>query len=146
MAVKGLYPSLPSLILSSDEEEERISEDPLEVEDELQPVTSGQNHVTRLQQPASGGGGFCHSTVSLKDFEESYIKQSNRKKAKQKTSIKDSDPNHVKVSDSDPNSHSASHISLKWVWFVLYKWRFVCIGLLLGIITILLLGENEGQG
>ena len=124
MAAKSLYPTLPSpssLVLSSDEEEEYedeeeegiLSEEPLEDEGEIAKMKS-------------------HPSLSLNDFENTYLKQK------------------MRSSKPSPSVAVLAAPILRqfcfWVWSFVFQFRYIFAGLFLGLVTILILGEGPGKG
>lgn len=124
MAANRLYPPLPSpsvssVVLSSDEEDEDII-----VDDDERPT------ILHAQDDAPAGG-FCHTTISLNEFQDSITRQ------KQLASSSHTHPpNHKR--DSYPYKAMGT-----WLWSVVCKWRYPLIGLFLAFLTIMYLGEIE---
>ena len=149
---KRLYPTLSSLhsppspstattlIVSSDEEEEELDRN---VKRHRAMASRSPDHViTSGPQRKIVKKGVCHSTVSLSDFEDSYFRGRNVPKPQ-----RPSDP-YVKFSGprSSPPLKQMILAVGRWVWSLLYKWRVVIIGALIGVVTILCLDETSGRG
>ena len=133
MAANRLYPTLPfpgsssSLVLSSDEEEENYEEEE-EKEDKESPLEEKEQLMNESKH---------RTTLSLNDFEESYLKSKRQKQIKRRK----------------PTSPLASHTAkilrhiCKWAGPLAYKCRYVLVGLLMGVVTLLVLGEgSSGRG
>ena len=131
MAANRLYPTLPfpgsssSLVLSSDEEEEGSEEGN---EDKENPLEEKEQLMNESKH---------RTTLSLNDFEESYLKSKRQKQVKRRK----------------PTNPLASHTAkilrhiCKWAGPLAYKCRYVLAGLLMGVVTLLVLGEgSSGRG
>ena len=146
-----LYPSLPSvnygtLVLSSDEEEDMKDEHSLyrnNKDGNTSRVVQNRDHVTKIRDNVMNSS-FCHSAVSLSDFETSYFrpdKVSNSNPLKKKQKIF---PAGRKTSVMTLEQ-ALSDIS-KWVWSVLYKWKVVLIGILMGFVVVMSLDKEDRRG
>ena len=146
---KRLYPVLPSLhslpppsnalVVSSDDEEEELDRN---MKRHQAMVSRSPAHVINSgPQRKIVKKAVCHSAVSLSDFEDSYFRGKN---------VPGPQPPDPCVKFPAPHSS----LSLKqmipavgrWVWSLLYKWRVVIIGALIGVVTILCLDETSGRG
>ena len=146
-----LYPSLPSvnfptLVLSSDEEEDMKNEYSLHRNNKdgnTSRVVQYRDHVTEKRDNVMNSS-FCHSAVSLSDFETSYFRPD-----------KVSNPNPLKKKEKTlPAGRKTSVMTLeqalsdigKWVWSVLYKWKVVFIGILMGFVVVMSLDKEDRRG
>ena len=96
-----------------------------------QSVSSAENNVKR-----SASKSINHSTVSLNEFEASYVKQNPR------TS------NKTNQIPSNPTTYVTKQPLVdvgKWVWSAC-DFRFVFIGVLVGMVTFIMIGEGSGKG
>ena len=146
-----LYPSLSSvnyatLVLSSDEEQDMKDEHSLHRNNKdgnTSRAVQNRDHVTEKGDNVINSS-FCHSAVSLSDFETSYfrpdkVSNSNPSKKKQKTF-----PAGRKTSGMTLEQ-ALSDIG-KWVWSMLYKWKVVFIGILMGFVVVMCLDKEDRRG
>ena len=142
-----LCPSLPSvnygtLVLSSDEEEDMKDEHSLHRNNKdrnTSRVVQYRDHVTEKRDNVLNSS-FCHSAVSLSDFETSYFRpvkvlNSNPSKKKQKTHAAGRKTSGMTL------EQVLSDIG-KWVWSVLYRWKVVFIGILMGFVVVMCLTKK----
>lgn len=127
MAAKSLYPTLPSpssIVLSSDEEDEYEEEQGEELNEEpLEEVGEAANQSNKMKS---------HSSQSLNDFENTYLKQK------------------MRSSKPRPSAAVLTAPILRqfcfWVWSFVSQFRFIFAGLFLALVTVLILGEGPGEG
>ena len=137
-----VYPSLPSLpswdvvstvAISSDEDSEnrrKNSYSPSRVANVRKHLDKNEKSVHKLEHTRDRG-----PTVSLSDFERSYLKEQNKKSSKSKSS---------KVSGYPLSQRLLNY--LRKILPILERGRMVIIGIVLALSVVILLDEGTGRG
>ena len=148
---KRLYPVLPSLhsppppsaanalVVSSDDDDEELDRNMKR--HQAMASRSPAHVITSAPQRKIVKKAVCHSAISLSDFEDSYFRGKN---------VPGPQPPDPCVKFLAPHSSPSLKQMIpavgRWVWSLLYKWRVVIIGVLIGVVAILCLDETSRRG